>query len=241
VTWTECEQARAWRPEGPRLLFGATGEADVALDDEALWLRTYEPPRRLVDRSALALAAPVHHLNAAAAVATVLPLDPDPEALAAGLRSFGGLPHRHELVGRLGDVRFVDDSKATNVHAVCGGLRGYPAPVVLIAGGRGKGEDYTPLRDALEPVRAVVTIGEEGSRIAALLADRVPVEPADGLAAAVRRAYELVRPRGTVLLSPACASFDMFRDYNARGDAFAAAARDLGAQLPPGRGEEVQG
>jgi UDP-N-acetylmuramoylalanine--D-glutamate ligase len=231
VTWTGCELARTWRPDGPRLLYGAADAgADVALDADAIRLTGRLSGGRLIARNELALAAPVHHLNAAAAVATVLPLAPPLAAVAAGLRSFRGLPHRHELVGRLGGVRFVDDSKATNVHAVCGGLRDYPTPVVLIAGGRGKGEDYAPLGASLAPVRAVITIGEEGPRIAEAVRRSVAVEAAPDLPAAVRRAYELARPDGTVLLSPACASFDMFRDYAERGAVFAAAARELGAR-----------
>ena len=153
----------------------------------------------------------------------------DLEAVASGLRSFRGLAHRHQLVGKLGGVRFVNDTKATNVHAVCAGLRGYPSPVVLIAGGSGKGEDYAPLREVMDSVRQVVTIGQEGPAIAAALADTVPVHAADTLPAAVTRAYELAQPGRTVLLSPACASFDMFRDFRHRGEVFAAAAHALGA------------
>jgi UDP-N-acetylmuramoylalanine--D-glutamate ligase len=108
-------------------------------------------------------------------------------------------------------------------------LTGYGSAVVLIAGGRGKGEDYAPLRAALGPVRAVVTIGEEGPAIAATLAGLVPVMPAATLDEAVATAARLAAPRGTVLLSPACASYDMFRDYVDRGERFTAAAHALGA------------
>jgi UDP-N-acetylmuramoylalanine--D-glutamate ligase len=159
-----------------------------------------------------------------------LPLVGSPEALVAGLRSFTGLAHRHQVVGRLGGVRFVDDSKATNVHAVCAGLRGYPGEVVLIAGGSGKGEDYRPLVEVLGAVRHVVTIGQEGPAIAAALAGAVPTTPAADLPAAVALAAQLAAPDATVLLSPACASFDMFANYRQRGEVFAAAARALGAR-----------
>ncbi len=150
--------------------------------------------------------------------------------MAEGLRTFRGLAHRHQLIGRLGDVRFVNDTKATNVHAVCAGLRGYPRPVVLIAGGSGKGEDYTPLREVMTAVRHVVTLGQEGPAIAASLAGIVPTTTATDLADAVATAARLADPDATVLLSPACASFDMFRNYRERGEAFAAAAHDLGAR-----------
>jgi UDP-N-acetylmuramoylalanine--D-glutamate ligase len=130
----------------------------------------------------------------------------------------------------LGDVRFVNDTKATNVHAVCAGLRGYPRPVVLIVGGSGKGEDYAPLREVMGAVQHVVTIGQEGPAIAAALSGIVPTRPAADLAAAVAMAAQLAAPEATVLLSPACASFDMFRNYRERGEAFADAARALGAR-----------
>jgi UDP-N-acetylmuramoylalanine--D-glutamate ligase len=129
----------------------------------------------------------------------------------------------------LGGISFVDDSKATNVAAVCAGLTGSQAGVVLIAGGRGKGEDYRPLRQVMGSVRAVVVIGEEGAAIAEALAGVVPVTAAESLEAAVVEATQQARPEGTVLLSPACASFDMFRNYRERGKAFTAAALAMGA------------
>jgi len=113
---------------------------------------------------------------------------------------------------------------------VAAGLVGFSDPVVLIAGGRGKGEDYVPLREVMAPVKTVIVIGEESAAIQAALAGCVPVETATSLAAAVTRAAELARPDGTVLLSPACASFDMFRNYHERGKAFTEAAFALGAR-----------
>ena len=184
----------------------------------------------LVPLADLALQSPPNQLNAAAVAAAVLPLVDDLEAVAAGLCSFRGLAHRHQLVATLGRVRFVNDTKATNVHAVCAGLSGYPSPVVLIAGGSGKGEDYLPLRQVMDSVRHVVTIGQEGPAIARALAGCVPTTAATDLKSAVAEAAVLAAPDGTVLLSPACASFDMFRNYRERGEAFAAAARDLGAR-----------
>jgi len=230
VTWTGCREARGWRPDGPTLLFGARADgARVWADAAELGLDWDGAARRLCEPSALRLRGAPNLLNACAAVAALLPLGADPAALAAGLPGFAGLPHRQRTVARLGDVDFVDDSKATNVAAVTAGLAGYGSAVVLIVGGRGKGEDYAPLRAALGPVRAVVAIGEEGPAIAATLAGLVPVTPAATLEAAVATAARLAAPRGTVLLSPACASYDMFRDYVDRGERFAAAARALGA------------
>jgi UDP-N-acetylmuramoylalanine--D-glutamate ligase len=232
VTWTECPEALAWRHPGARLLFGDPARGAVAWSrDDRLWLRLGEQDLPLVTISDLTVpASPPNLLNAAATVAAVVPFGLSSEAIAEGLRTFRGLSHRHQRVGRLGDVRFVDDTKGTNVHAVCAGLRGYPDTVVLIAGGSGKGEDYAPLREVMGQVRHLVNIGREGPAIARAVGDLVPTHRAESMDEAVRLAAELAAPRGTVLLSPACASFDMFRNYHERGLAFAAAARSLGAK-----------
>jgi UDP-N-acetylmuramoylalanine--D-glutamate ligase len=231
VTATDCTAALAWPHAGRRLLFGDPDRgADAWWRDGWLEVRRGDAIARVVRQDALALASPANLVNATACAAALLPLLDDLDALGAGLASFPGLPHRHELVGVRGGVRFVNDSKATNVHAVRAGLDGYPTPVVLIAGGRGKGEDYAPLREVLGAVRAVVTLGEEGPAIAAALAGAVPCEAAADLPAAVARAADLAEPDATVLLSPACASFDMFPSYRERGAAFARAAVALGAQ-----------
>ncbi len=235
VTWTGCPEALAWPHKGARLLFGdAAAGAAVWLDDGRLRARWRGGILDIAEVADLRLQSPPNLLNALATVAAALPIVPDPAALGAGLRSFAGLAHRHQEVGRLGRVRFVDDSKATNVHAACAALRGYPQPVVLIAGGSGKGEDYAPLREAMGAVVHVVTIGREGPAIAAALAGAVPTTPAADLpqavALAARLAAPVAAPQATVLLSPACASFDMFSSYRQRGEVFAAAARALGAR-----------
>ncbi len=232
VTWTECPEALSWRHPGARLLFGDPSRGAVAwCRDDRIWWRDGEREMPLLAVGDLAVAAsPPNLLNAAAAVAAVIPFGLAPEAITEGLRTFRGLAHRHQRVGRLGGVRFVDDTKATNVHAVCAGLRGYPDTVVLIAGGSGKGEDYAPLREVMGQVRHLVNIGREGPAIARAVGDLVATHRAESMEEAVRLAARLAAPRGTVLLSPACASFDMFRNYHERGLAFAAAARALGAK-----------
>jgi UDP-N-acetylmuramoylalanine--D-glutamate ligase len=230
VTWTGCGEVRRWRPVGSLLLFGDRAEgADVYLEDGSLWLATQKERRPLLGVAEMPQRSAPFLLNAAAAVAALSPLAPDPAALAAGLRSFAGLPHRQQLVARLGAVRFVNDSKATNVAAVLAGLAGYDRDVVLIAGGRGKGEDYRSLREAVAPLRAAVVLGEEGPSLAEVFAGAIPVETAADMSEAVATALRLAQPHGTVLLSPACASFDMFRNYRERGDAFRRAAVLLGA------------
>jgi UDP-N-acetylmuramoylalanine--D-glutamate ligase len=232
VTWTGCPEALAWPHSGRRALFGDRAAGATAwTEDGCIRVDRAGDVVDLAAVSDLALLSPPNVLNATAVAASVLPLVADLAAVGEGLRTFGGLPHRHQLVGRLGDVRFVNDSKATNVHAVRAGLDGYPGEVVLIAGGRGKGEDFAALRGVLGPVRHVVTIGEQGPAIAASLAGAVPTTAATDLPDAVARAAELARPEATVLLSPACASFDMFQSYRDRGEAFVAAVAGLGADM----------
>jgi UDP-N-acetylmuramoylalanine--D-glutamate ligase len=168
---------------------------------------------------------------AAHALATAIGLAAEP--LARALREFKGLPHRVQLVAEARGVRFYDDSKGTNVGAAAAALEGFAAPVVLIAGGEGKGQDFAPLAPAVKAhARAVVLIGRDADAIAAALAPTgVALERAATMEGAVETAFALARPGDAVLLSPACASFDMFRNYGHRGDAFAAAAR----ALAPGR------
>jgi UDP-N-acetylmuramoylalanine--D-glutamate ligase len=167
--------------------------------------------------------------NALAAHALLTAIDAPAAALAQALRTFKGLPHRVELVAEAHGVRFYDDSKGTNVGATVAALEGMRSPVVLIAGGDGKGQDFTPLAPAVASrARAVVLIGRDGPAIGRALEQAgVPLERAASMAEAVDAAFELARAGDAVLLSPACASFDMFRNYRHRGDAFAEAARAI--------------
>lgn len=168
--------------------------------------------------------------NAAAAAAAARELGATDEGIRAALASFGGLPHRHELVAEIGGVFFYDDSKATNVGAAVAALAGLEEErAVLIAGGKDKMGDYAPLVAALEARgRALVLIGEAADRIAKAAEGAVPIHFAETLEAAVTIAADLAEPGDAVLLSPACSSYDMFRSFKARGEAFAAAARGLG-------------
>ena len=152
----------------------------------------------------------------------------------AGLRAFRALAHRMELVADTGGVAYYDDSKGTNVGAVVAALEGFPRPVVLIAGGRDKGGDYAPLAAALGRVgRAVVVIGEAADKIAGALTGVLPVERAATMDDAVAAASRAAQPGDAVVLSPACSSFDMFRDYAHRAEVFrAAVARIAAAQEP---------
>jgi UDP-N-acetylmuramoylalanine--D-glutamate ligase len=171
-----------------------------------------------------------HNLaNALAALASVLPLEIAPATLRETLRSYAGLEHRLEPVATVDGVRFVNDSKATNASSLEVALESFAEPVVLIAGGRDKGQDFTPMAPLVgRRVRHLVLIGEGADRIAAAW-PRVPSSRAATLAEAVDRAYEVARAAGagTVLLSPACASFDMFADYEDRGRRFKAEVERL--------------
>jgi UDP-N-acetylmuramoylalanine--D-glutamate ligase len=148
--------------------------------------------------------------------------------MTAVLRRFQGLPHRSELVAEWRGIRWIDDSKGTNVGATRAAIAGLPAPLVLIAGGEGKGQDFAPLAAACRgKVRHAVLIGRDAPLLAAALAKSVVVSIADSMETAVAVAASSALPGDTVLLSPACASFDMFRDYAHRGDVFAEAVRRL--------------
>ena len=177
----------------------------------------------------------VHNVeNALAAAAGAGAIGVPTAAMAEALARFPGLPHRLEPVATIAGVHYVNDSKGTNVGAVVKSLEGYAEGVILIAGGKDKGGDFAPLRPLVATrVKALILIGQARAAIRAQLAGACPTEETATLEEAVRRAAELARPGDTVLLSPACASFDMFRDFEHRGEMFRRAVRALAA---PGDG-----
>jgi len=168
-----------------------------------------------------------HNLQNALAAALAgslmgLPMD----ALADGLRTFGGVPHRLEVVAESDGVVWVNDSKATNVESALMGLETFDRPLVVILGGRHKGSPYEPLKPALEcRARRVLAIGEAADTIARELGETVDVEVVGTLEAAVERARAIARVGDTVLLSPACSSYDQYASYEERGDEFRHLAR----------------
>jgi UDP-N-acetylmuramoylalanine--D-glutamate ligase len=153
-----------------------------------------------------------------------------------GLRRFRGLPHRLEKVAEVRGVTFYDDSKGTNVGATVAALNGMTVPVVLIAGGDGKGQDFSPLAPVISSrARAVVLIGRDAPQIDNVLAaSGVRVLQAGTLEDAVSIAYRESRPGDAILLSPACASYDMFRSYVHRAQVFVTAVRTLAASAEAG-------
>lgn len=176
----------------------------------------------LVERSELPLAGEHNIRNAMAVAAAALSAGIPREAVASGLRSFGGVPHRLERVAEIGGVVYVNDSKATNVAAAGAALEAFGAGVHAILGGSLKGGGFEQLAPLVaDHCRACYLIGEAAPRLAADLAGAgVPLHDSGDLAGAVRAAAEAARPGETVLLAPACASFDAFRDYEERGEEF---------------------
>ncbi|HLK88423.1 MAG TPA: UDP-N-acetylmuramoyl-L-alanine--D-glutamate ligase [Polyangia bacterium] len=166
--------------------------------------------------------------NALAALLAARLAGASPAEARQGLLAFRPLAHRMELVADVGGIAYYDDSKGTNVGAVVAALDGFPRPVVLIAGGRDKGGDYAPLAAVLERVgRAAVLIGEAAPKMEAALTSALLVERAATLQEAVEAARRLARPGDAVVLSPACSSFDMFRDYAHRAEVFRSAVAQV--------------
>jgi len=186
-------------------------------------------PHSLMAASELPLTGRHNAANALAAHALAHAIGAPDEALARALRTFRGLPHRMQKVAEHAGVVFLDDSKGTNVGATVAALTGIGRPVVLIAGGDGKGQDFSPLAPAvMARARAVVLIGRDAGKIErALAASGVALRRAGDMDEAVAVAYREARPGDAVLLSPACASYDMFRNYVHRAEAFVAAVRRL--------------
>lgn len=166
--------------------------------------------------------------NALAACLLARHLGAGGDALQRGLDTYPGLPHRLEPVRVLDGVEWINDSKATNVDSVEKSLSAFERGVVIILGGRGKGSPYAPLRELLkERAKAILAIGEDAEKIAAELSDAAPLTTCGDLATAVAKARELARSGDTVLLSPACASYDQFKNFEDRGDQFKALVRRL--------------
>jgi UDP-N-acetylmuramoylalanine--D-glutamate ligase len=182
----------------------------------------------LMPVSALRLPGRHNAANALAALAIGTVCRLPREAMTAVLASFQGLPHRAALVADWRGIRWIDDSKGTNVGATAAAIAGLDGPLVLIAGGEGKGQDFAPLAAACRgKVRHAVLIGRDARILAGALRRACDVSFADSMESAVGVAAGIARRGEAVLLSPACASFDMFRDYAHRGDVFAAAVREL--------------
>jgi UDP-N-acetylmuramoylalanine--D-glutamate ligase len=213
-----------------RLLFSLEGRiADgIVIDGDTIVRRAGDAREPLVPLSAIRLIGPhlVADVLAAAAVASLAGVDGP--AMTRAVEAFPGLEHALEPVAEVGGVRFVNDSKATNIEAARRAIESFDRGVVVILGGRFKGGDF---RDLLEPLASrqatVISIGESRPLVGEALRGQVALHEADDMSSAVRTAFASAAPGQTVVLAPACASFDMFRDYAARGDAFKQEVRRL--------------
>jgi len=220
-----CRQALA-AIAGRVLLFGHTADCQARIAGDRIMLAW--PEEESYDLAGSRLANAIGLMNAAAAILAARAAGCSRDDILAGLLAFQPLRHRVEEVAQIDDITYYDDSKATNTGAVLAALAQVKGKVVLIAGGKDKGEDYALLQDGVrDKARHVILIGEAADQIAAALAGIVPLDRAATMEEAVRKAQAAARPGDTVLLSPACASFDMFTSYAHRGDVFAAAVRGL--------------
>ncbi len=216
-------RARTW-PFARR----AAIDRGTAIEDGWIVTRRPDASTRLVPLDAIHLLGPhlVSDVMAAAAVGSIVGVAP--AAMTAAVESFHGLEHAMELVAEIDGVRFVNDSKATNVEAALRSVESFDAGLVLIIGGRFKGGDLRLLREPLKSrARAVVALGEARPLVREALTGVVDVHDAESLEDAVSQAFALARPAGVVLLAPACSSFDMFRDYAERGRRFKENVRKL--------------
>ena len=222
------------RPKLAQITFGLSDGGDFGLKelDGETWLVDGE--KELINLQDLKIVGLHNAANALAAVALCRGIDIDYAPIIQTLYNFKGLPHRVEWVANIDDVDYYDDSKGTNVGATCAALNGmfkngHPQKVVLIAGGDGKGQDFTPLSGAVaENARAVVLIGRDAPLIeAVLLKINIPLYQAIDLPEAVNMAKKIAQTGDAVLLSPACASFDMFKNYAHRAEIFVNAVKRL--------------
>jgi UDP-N-acetylmuramoylalanine--D-glutamate ligase len=216
------------RSRGASVLTFGLAVGDYTLVDGALAGPDGTPVAQVQE---LARSMPHDVVDALCALATATASGASPAGCRRALLAFRGLPHRVELVGEANGVRFYDDSKATTPGAVLAAVDGC-APAVLIAGGRNKGLDLSVLSGAAPGLRGVVAIGEATDEVIAVFDGLVPVAPAQSMAAAVQAATSMAGPGDSVVLSPACASFDWYGSYAQRGDDFARWVRALPGFIP---------
>jgi UDP-N-acetylmuramoylalanine--D-glutamate ligase len=222
------------RPKLAQVTFGFS-EQEYGLKQVQAETWLVDGEKELINVNDLKIAGLHNAANALAAVALCRGIGVDYAPIIQTLYNFKGLPHRVEWVANIADVDYYDDSKGTNVGATCAALSGLPQKIVLIAGGDGKGQDFAPLADAVKDnARAVVLIGRDAGLIeAALLSTNIAMYHAADLPEAVNIAKRVAQIGDAVLLSPACASFDMFKNYVHRAEVFVAAVQSLQNEVMP--------
>ena len=215
VTW--------WRSGEPDL-----NEFGLLEHDGVTWL--CRGPERLVCADELQLAGRHNHLNVLAALALGSALKMPLEGLIEGAKQYRGLPHRCQLISQLNGVRFIDDSKGTNIGATAAALEGLAGAgqIWLIIGGQGKGQDFSLLKPMLARIDVrLLVMGEATDQIRGDLGEDTPMDVMSSLEDAVNHSAASAKPGDIVLLSPACASFDMFRDFAHRGEVFSDLVREM--------------
>ena len=223
--------APQYAPDRPRVFWFSREKRVVSgsyLRGEEIVFRCDGSESVLLERDAIGLRGAHNIENVLAAAAAARLAGCEPGAIAEGVRTFAGVEHRIEYVATIGGVDYFNDSKATNVDATLKALDAFSGNVLVILGGKDKGSDYRILRPALRShARVALLIGSAAEKIESQLGGVVPVERAGTLAHAVERASERARPGDTVLLAPACASFDQFENYEHRGRVFKQLVREL--------------
>ena len=216
-----------------RVSFGlnAPQAGDYGVSGEGVGQWLVRGTERLIPASVLRIRGGHNLANALAALALGEAVGLPMEGMLQALQEFRGLPHRMAFVGNVKEVAYYDDSKGTNVGATLAAVQGVIQPLVLIAGGDGKGQDFAPLAQALKgKARAVVLMGKDAEQIEEALAGQAPTQCVVDMDAAVQAAAALAQPGDIVLLSPACSSLDMFESFEQRGRAFTAAVRRLASE-----------
>jgi UDP-N-acetylmuramoylalanine--D-glutamate ligase len=220
------------RTAGRKLAFTLNAPAEnefglcQAADDQAIFLCFGQ--QQLVEADQLKIKGRHNLQNALAALALGYAVGLSMESMLAALVEFKGLPHRAQFVAEINGVNWINDSKATNVGATIAALVGLPGKHVLIAGGEGKGADFSELSDVVrQHCRGVVLMGRDASIIAAVMPDSIPVKTVTDMQAAVYAAQTMAQVGDNVLLAPACASFDMFDNFEHRGDVFIQSVENL--------------
>jgi UDP-N-acetylmuramoylalanine--D-glutamate ligase len=215
--------------------------AGAFLRDEQIFFRKEGSEVALARRDEISLRGEHNVENVLAACAAAYLAGAGPAAIANGIKTFKGVEHRLEFVAEVSGVQFYNDSKATNVDAAVKAIEAFPGPLIVILGGKDKGSPYTPLRELLhERARMAILIGAAAHKIAEDLGDAAPVTNAGTLDRAVLLAMQSAQPGDTVLLAPACASFDQFENYEHRGRAFKELVAKLESQNQSAAGASAQ-
>jgi UDP-N-acetylmuramoylalanine--D-glutamate ligase len=228
--WVMAMRDTRYRSPGARILTFSIErtDTDFSLVRTGAQIFLARSGEKLLDIARMKISGMHNAANALAALSLGEAVGLPMPAMLQALESFPGLSHRSSWVADVGGVRFIDDSKGTNVGATIAAVAGMAGPLVVIAGGLGKGQDFTPLAAVFRgKVREAVLIGKDAPAIAAALKGACETRTAASMETAVAEAQRAAQAGDTVLLSPACASFDMFRDYGHRGDVFAAAVKAL--------------